>query len=259
MIKYILFVSIIFFLVSIGVADSQATKLVQTACKNLQGRVYSCHKVKLTIVRPWQKTVREMIVHYGGKKYTLIQIVKPIRDRNTVILKRFNDLWIYSPKVRKIIRVPFENMKESIFFSDFDYNDVVKSATIGDDYIHKIIGVSKIFSCYGKVYIIDMFPKPGIKGTYKKLRVWIREKDALFLYIQYYNDNFKINRVLEYSQFKKINNRSIATQWKMHNLSKKHYYTIYQIEKSFYTNMLSDHIFQLRCLKNPPNEPFNFK
>ena len=259
MIKYILFISIIVYLVPPCIADLDATQLVKKAVKNMQGTTYTCHKVKLIIVRPGKKIIRTMLVHYGGKKYTLVHIIKPVRDKNTTILKRNNSLWIYSPKIRKIMRVPFVDMKESVFDSDFDYNDIVKSSTMGDDYIHKIVGISKIFRTYGKVYVIEMFTEHDICGTYAKLRAWVRKKDTSFFYIQYYNysnSKLKIDRILKYSQFKTIDNRYISTKWTMYNNNKKGYYTIYKIEDAMYNDNNLNHIFKLRTLKNPPKDPF---
>ena len=243
-------------LLSFTYADSKATELVKNADMKLRGKISSFHAVEFVVHRPGKVVERTMLAYLKGKKFSFAHFTKPVRDKNTTLLKRDHDLWMYTPKVRKIVRIPFGMMHQGVLGSDFTYDDIVKEATLTDDYDHKIVGVSKKFSkrFKRKVYIIDMFPKPGRPVAYKKLRAWISPKGSQFYRLQYYNDNLKVTRILKYSNFQKIDDRVIPTKWTMYNLLKKGYKTTYEIKKGRYNKITEDGMFVQRSLKNPPSE-----
>jgi len=146
-----------------------ADELVRKADHLLRGEISSKHYVDFDVYRPGQIIRRKMIIYLRKRKFGLSQFVAPLRDRNTTILKRGYDLWMYTPRIRKTIRIPFAMMHEGILGSDFTYDDIIKEATLADDYSHKIIGVSrKMSKIYGKVYVVDLYPLPGRPITYKK-------------------------------------------------------------------------------------------
>ena len=242
------------FLTSFTYADEKATKLVSGADLKLRGKISSFHDAQFIVFRPGKKIERRMLAYLKGKKYSFTHFIEPVRDKGTTLLKRNYDLWMYTPKVRKVVRIPFGMMHQGVLGSDFTYDDIVKEATLTDDYNHKIVGISKGMSkkYKRKVYVIDMFPKPGRPVAYKKLRAWISPKGFCFYRLQYYNDKLKVTRILKYSKFAKVDDRVIPTVWTMYNLLKKGYKTVYILKKGVYNKMKSDAMFVRRSLKNPP-------
>lgn len=231
-----------------------ATELVKKADLLLRGENSSEHYVDFVVNRPGQKIARKVIVYLKSKKYSLTHFIKPIKDRDTTILKRDYDMWMYTPSVRKKIRIPFGMMHQGVLGSDFTYDDLLKESTLTDDYTHKIVSESKgMKKKHGKVYIVDLAPIAGRPVTYKKLRLWIREKGSILLRTQYYNEKLEVVRVLSYSDLKVIDGREIPTTWKMSNLEHEGYSTDYTIIDGKYNKIEDDNIFAPKTLENPPS------
>ena len=55
-----------------------------------------------------------------------------------------------------------------------------------------------------KVYVVDLTPLPGRPVAYKKLRLWIRDKDGIMVRQHFYNDDLKVTRVMQYSDIREI-------------------------------------------------------
>jgi outer membrane lipoprotein-sorting protein len=248
-----LFLGFVFIVAALATADPNPTELIRKADIQLRGEISSTHYAEFVIERPDKTLHRKIVVYLKGKEYSFSHITEPIAERDTTILKRNYDLWMYTPKAHKNIRIPPAMMHEGVFDSDFTYDDLAKEATLADDYSHTLVGLSKaMLEEYGEVYVIDLSPLPGRPIAYKKLRAWVRSEGTRLLRLQYYNEELQVTRVLEFYDFKQMGDRTISTSWKMVNLQKKGYITYYKILKANYNDITSDDMFAIRSLENPP-------
>ncbi|NQV03590.1 MAG: outer membrane lipoprotein-sorting protein [Bacteroidia bacterium] len=235
-------------------AAPNATALVKKASLLLRGEVSSNHHISFVVHRPGIEKKREMIVCLKGNDYSFGHIISPLRDRNITFLRRNHDMWTYIPKVSKAIRIPFAMMHEGVLGSDFTYEDLFKAYTLTDDYSHKILGLSKAMSKkHGRVYIVELLPLPGHRAVHKKLRLWIKEKpNPMILRQQFYNDKLEVVRVLVFSEIRKYGDRNLPQMWKMNDLTKKGYYTVYKIINASYNDIESAEMFAEKSLASPP-------
>ncbi|BBM82290.1 outer membrane lipoprotein-sorting protein [Candidatus Uabimicrobium amorphum] len=235
-------------------AAPNATALVKKADLLIRGEKSSEQHVSFSVIRANKKVDRTMMVYLKGKNYSFTHILKPIKDKNTVILKRNSDMWMYTPAVRKEIKIPVSMMHESVLGSDFTYDDIMRESTFTDDYSHKLVGKSpSMEKTHGTVYIIDLAPLPGRAVAYKKLRMWIRTSDGNMLRVQYYNDDLKVQRILSLEDIASVGDRSIPTKWTMVDNSVKGNMTVYRILGARYNKMENEDIFNKRSILSPPN------
>jgi hypothetical protein len=245
-----------FFTTPMTMAEPDASQLVKQADLLLRGQHSSIQYVEFTVYRPDRVIKRKMVNYLMGKKYSLSHVVEPVRDCNTVILKRADDVWMHVPTVSKTIRIPSSMMHDGVLGGDFNYDDITKQTTFTDDYTPKIIGLSKAMQEeHGKVYVLDLTPLPDRPTAYKKVRLWIREQGAVILRIHYYNDQMKLNRAMALSDIREVGSQTIPTKWTMTDLTKKGHYTTLRIIDAKFDTIEDVGIFDKQSLESPPPVP----
>lgn len=132
--------------------------------------------------------------------------------------------------------------------SDFTNDDLVKESSIVYDYTHKIIGQETVNS--QAVYVIELMPKPGAAVTWGKLIFWIRTADYVPLREEFYSEDNRLIKVLEYSRVKQMSDRSIPTIWKMISKTKPGNETIIEVIDVEYNKPIDDSIFSMANLKS---------
>jgi outer membrane lipoprotein-sorting protein len=238
-----------------------AKELVVKADLLLRGEKSSNEYFDFIVKRPGNVISRKAVSYLMGKPFSFVHFLTPISDRDTTILKRDYDLWVYTPKVRKNVRIPVGMMHESIMGSDFTYDDLVKASTLADDYDPKIVGISKELSKEhkSKVYVLDLTPLEGRPIAYKKLRLWIREKGNVILRQQYYDENLNVTRVQQYSDIKEIGGREIPAVREMFDMTKEGHSTEINIMQGAYNTLSDEDLFAQRSLTNPPKPTWDEK
>ena len=130
-----------FFLAANSV-DPDPTEIVRKADKRLKGKT-SKGEIKMTIVRPsWS---REMTMKTWGKgdEFSLVLVTGPARDKGTAFLKREKEIWNWQPTIDRVIKLPPSMMSQSWMGSDFTNDDLVKEASVVNDYTHSLLGSEK--------------------------------------------------------------------------------------------------------------------
>ena len=80
--------------------------------------------VLMTIHRPdWQRTMTIKAWTKGQKK-SLFFIASPPKDEGNGTLKKGREMWMFNPKVNRVIKVPPSMMSKSWMGSDFSNNDL---------------------------------------------------------------------------------------------------------------------------------------
>ncbi|MCP5045855.1 MAG: outer membrane lipoprotein-sorting protein, partial [bacterium] len=126
----------------------------------------SVSEVVMTVHRPdWE---RKMTIKAWtrGRKDSLFYIEAPPKDRGNGTLKKGREMWMYNPKINRVIKIPPSMMSQSWMGSDFSNNDLAKSDSVLTDYTHTITGTETHGSL--TVYLIKSVPKPESPVVKKK-------------------------------------------------------------------------------------------
>ena len=155
---------------SAGAQDAQA--LVQAAFNYMRDKASIC-VVDMTVHRPtWQRMITIKAWTLGATD-SLFTIIAPPKDNGNGTLKKGRDMWMYNPKVNRIIKLPPAMMSQSWMGSDFSNNDLSKSDNLIKEYNHTITGVETLKG--QKVYLIRSIPKPRAPEVWGMQRLKIRE------------------------------------------------------------------------------------
>ncbi|MBI4346509.1 MAG: 4-hydroxythreonine-4-phosphate dehydrogenase PdxA [Elusimicrobia bacterium] len=145
------------------------TEIVDIANKVLRGD--SSHgRLTMTVVTPsW---TRELTIEgwNQGREKAFILIHSPAKDKGNTTLRRKNEMWLWMPKVERVVKVPPTMMHSSWQGSDFTYEDIVKADSVVKDYTHKVLRVTDKGD--HDVYEIEATPKPDAPVVWGRVLLW---------------------------------------------------------------------------------------
>ena len=242
-----LILSSIVFLFWLNPAFAQdAKEIVQKSHEKMRGNTLQS-SITMKIVRPkWQRTI-SMKSWSRGDSFSLILIMAPARDKGSAFLKRNREVWNWQPSINRNIKLPPSMMSQSWMGSDFTNDDLVRQASIVEDYVHKIIGSEKI---QGKdCYKIQLIPKPNAPVVWGKVMMWISKGDYLQLKTEMYDeDNYLVNTMIG-SKIQSMGGRVIPTHMEMIPAEKKGHKTILIYNNLNFDKPIQESFFSIQNMK----------
>jgi outer membrane lipoprotein-sorting protein len=225
--------------------DPDADTLVEDSFKYMRGNA-SIATVIMTIHRPdWE---RKMTIKAWtrGKKYSLFYIQSPPKDHGNGTLKKSREMWMYNPKVNRVIKVPPSMMSQSWMGSDFSNNDLAKSDSFVNDYIHSIVGTETHEGL--KVYVIKSMPKPDAPVIWGMQMLKIRE-DLIWLSQEFFDEDFKSVKRMTTLEIQMMGGKLYPKVWRMRETDKEDRYTQLTYSSLTFKSDLPDSLFTLTSLR----------
>ena len=173
--KAILIIGILFFAIS-SHAQISAETIVKKAFDYWRGEA-SVSTIIMTIHRPEWERVVTLKAWTRGESDSLFVITEPAKDKGNGTLKAGKGMWMYNPKVNRVIKLPPSMMSQSWQGSDFSNNDLAKSDSLIKDYVHTLEN-TKIDEGK-KIYSIKSMPKPEAPVIWGMIKLTIREDNIL--------------------------------------------------------------------------------
>ncbi len=222
-----------------------AHNLVEAAVNYYRGKA-SIATVDMTIHRPgWERTMT-MKAWTKGQKDSIFIIIAPPKDRGNGTLKRGQEMWIYNPKVNRVIKLPPSMMSQAWMGSDFSNNDLAKSDSIIADYTHKITETETHDG--KKVYVVKSMPKPEAPVVWGMQKLRIRE-DHVFLSQAFYDEDFELVKIMTGHQIQMLGGKLFPKVWKMQKADVKDEYTLLSYKELAFKQDLPGRLFTLSSLK----------
>jgi len=232
--------------ISSGSGDP-AREIVKQALDHWRG-VSSIGEMTMTIHRPdWERKMSMKIWTQGSNK-SLVRITGPKKDLGNGTLVLENNMWSYSPKIKRVIRIPSSMMGQGWMGSDFSNKDVSRSDDIVDQYTHSLIetGTSEGM----KVYVVESVPLEDAAIVWGKEVLSIRE-DWIILEHSFYDQDGILVQKLDTLDIGEIGGRTAALRQRMGKVDAPDEWTEMEVSKIEYDVDISDRIFTLANLKNP--------
>jgi len=225
----------------------EARDLIQKAMDHWRGQS-SYSEVSMTIHRAdWQRSM-SMQSWTKGDKTSLVRVTKPIKDKGNGTLTKDNNMWTFSPKVNRIIKVPSSMMSQSWMGSDFSNKDISKSTDIIDQYEHKIVQTNKQDG--HTVYVIESIPHEDAAIVWGKEVLSIRD-DFVLLEQQFWDQDNVLVKTMQSREIKKLGGRTVSSIIRMGKLASPDEWTEMSIQDIRFDEQLPDSLFTLSSLRNP--------
>lgn len=206
----------------------------------------SVSEVDMTVHRPdWQ---RKMTIKAWtrGRKDSLFYIEAPSKDRGNGTLKKGREMWMYNPKINRVIKVPPSMMSQSWMGSDFSNNDLAKSDSLLTDYTHTITGTETHGGL--TVYLIKSVPKPEAPVVWGMQKLRIRA-DLIWLSQEFYDEDLEPVKVMTTLAIQILGGKLYPKIWRMRKAEEEDKYTELNYKSLAFKSALPDNLFTLTSLR----------
>jgi outer membrane lipoprotein-sorting protein len=226
---------------------SEAKELVRAAMDHWRG-LNSYSEMTMTIHRPdWERSM-SMRGWSEGDKLSLVRVTEPKKDAGNGTLLNDNDMWSYSPKINRIIKIPSSMMNQGWLGSDFSNKDISKSTDILDQYDHTVVEQTQ--EDKHTVYTIEAIPHEDAAIVWGKEVLKIRD-DFVMLEEQYWDQDGVLVKVMRTSDIAEMGGRSVARVMRMGKLETPDEWTEMAVSVIEFDIELPPGIFTLSNLRNP--------
>lgn len=227
--------------------DISPRDLIQQAMDHWRG-LSSYSEVSMTIHRPnWERSM-SMRSWTRGDKTSLVRVVEPKRDAGNGTLTKDNNMWTFSPKINRIIKVPSSMMSQSWMGSDFSNKDISKSTDILDEYEHTLLETREEEGHV--VYVIESVPHEDAAVVWGKEVLFIRD-DFILLEQQFWDQDEILVKSMKAREIKTLGGRTVASTIRMGKEGAPEEWTEMSVQDIQFDISNPDSLFTLSNLRNP--------
>jgi len=203
---------------------------------------------EMTIHRPdWERTMK-MKVWTEGVDKSLVRIIAPKKDLGNGTLVKGDDMWSYTPKINRVIKLPSSMAHQGWMGSDFSNNDVAKADDLVDKFTHTLIDTSEHEGL--KLYIIESVPHEDAPVVWGKEIIKVRE-DFLMIEQEFYDQDNQLVKKLTSSDIKMMSGKLTVSTQRMQKVDKPKEWTEFKLIEAEYAVKIPKNMFTLSNLRNP--------
>jgi outer membrane lipoprotein-sorting protein len=231
---------LLFFHLSIIALSQEAKDIVKKADEKAKGKT-SVANITIQTIRPtW---TREMTVKAWtkGNDLSFILVLAPAKEKGVVFLKRKKEVWNWIPSIERSIKMPPSMMSQSWMGTDFTNDDLVKEASILEDYNHTFL--QDVIIDGRNCYKIQLLPKPKSAVVWGKVIMDIDKKDFMMLHVEYYDEDGVLINTMHCSDIKLLGDRLLPGKMEMVPASKKGNKTVLIYNSLIFDTPLDDSFF----------------
>jgi len=239
--------SAILFLSPSMAQEPDAAQLIRNAMDHWRG-LTSYSDMTMTIHRPdWERSMT-MISWSKGDKLSLVRVVEPKKDAGNGTLLNDNNMWTYTPKINRIIKVPSSMMSQSWMGSDFSNKDISKSTDIIDQYDHELVGTEERD---GHVYYtISSVPHEEAAVVWGKEVLTVRD-DYVLMEQQFWDQDGVLVKSMKTLEVVEMGGRAVARVMRMGKVDAPGEWTQLTANSIEFDLELPGNLFTLSNLRNP--------
>jgi outer membrane lipoprotein-sorting protein len=224
-----------------------ATEIVRSSIENWRGES-SYGEMTMIIHRPsWERTM-SMRAWTSGLKRSLVRVTAPKKDAGNGTLTVDNNMWTFSPKVNRVIKVPSSMMGQSWMGSDFSNKDVSRADDIIDQYDHNLLAEEEDEG--HTVFVIESVPHEEAAVVWGREVLRIRDDDVL-LSQEFYDQDGALIKALHTLEIGEMGGRTIAVRQRMAKVETDDEWTEFRIDSVEFDVNISDNVFTRSNLQNP--------
>ncbi len=222
-------------------------QIVQGAIDQWRG-VSSVSELSMSIRRPdWERTMT-MRAWTRGDEQSLVRVLAPSKDRGNGTLTDDDNMWTFSPRVNRVIKIPSSMMNQSWMGSDFSNKDVTRADDIVDQYTHTLVAIREQDGI--TVYEIEAVPLEDAAVVWGREVMLIRS-DYVLTEHRYYDQDDELVKTLTSLDIGEMGGRMLALRQRMQEVDSPGAWTEIAVKSAEYDVDLPDRLFTLSNLRNP--------
>ena len=228
-------------------AEIDPRSLIESAMDHWRG-LTSYSEITMTIHRPdWERSM-SMRSWTQGDKTSLVRVTEPARDAGNGTLLKDDNMWTYSPKINRIIKIPSSMMNQSWMGSDFTNKDISKSTDIIDQYDHHLLETRNENG--HEIYVIESIPHEDAAVVWGREVLSIRD-DFVLLEQQFWDQDNVLVKTMVTRDIDTMGGRTVAKRMRIGKVDTPDEWTEMQVHDISFDIELSDSLFTLSSLRNP--------
>ncbi len=244
----ILFSILAWFIATPLLADSPDAKTIITKAIEYWRDNTSYIEAEMKVHRPgWERNM-SMIGWTKGRKQSLVRFTAPAKDAGNASLTIDDEMWSFSPKINRVIKIPPSMKSQSWMGSDFSYDDLSRDDKIIDQYTHRLIDTKEENG--EKVYIIESIPLEEAPVPWGKEILHVR-KDNIILRHLFFDQNMKLVKQLNALSIEILGGKTWVTKMQMQKIEEADEWTEISHKKVEFGIPLTEALFTQSNLRNP--------
>jgi outer membrane lipoprotein-sorting protein len=229
------------------VESRDAAGIVRDALNHWRG-LSSQSELTMTVHRPdWERTM-SMRSWTEGEKRSLVRITAPRKDRGNGTLIDGDNMWTFSPKINRVIKLPSSMMNQGWMGSDFSNKDISRTDEIVEQYDHRLIGTSEFDGL--TIYEIESVPYDEAPVVWGREVLTIRE-DNVLIEQRYYDQDGTLVKSLRALEITEMSGRAVAVIQRMQKEESPDAWTEIRVDAVEFDVDVPDRLFTLYNLRNP--------
>lgn len=223
-----------------GTFAQEAKDIVKKADTKAKGNT-SISNITIQIIRPGWTREMKVKAWTKGNDLSLALVLAPAKEKGVVFLKRKKEVWNWIPSIERNIKMPPSMMSQNWMGTDFTNDDLVKEASILEDYNHTLLEEVTIDGrpCYN----IQLLPKPKSAVVWGKVIMAIDKKDFMMLHIEYFDEDKALINTMYCSDIKTLDNRLLPAKMEMVPAKKKGHKTVLIYNSVVFDTPIDDSFF----------------
>ena len=227
--------------------DPDPTELIRKAMDHWRG-LTSTSTMTMVIQRPdWQRAMT-MDSWTRGDKHSLVRVTEPPKDRGNGTLLVDNNMWTFTPKINRVIKVPSSMMNQSWMGSDLSNKDVSKDTDIIDQYDHRLL--EQYQQDEHQVYVIESIPHEEAAVVWGKEVVEVRD-DYILLRQEFWDQDGILVKEMLTHEIEEMGGRTVAKRMRMQRLENPGEWTEMLVNEIDFDIEIQPSLFTLSNLRNP--------
>ena len=157
--------TLVLLLLTFGFARAQedAESILNTITSNLRGESQVA-TLNMQVIRPDEESTYMMRIYSEGESKGLTRVIAPPRDAGQAFLNDGDNVFIYNPRLRRVLRLPPSGQSDSFLGSDISYNDLAGD-DLQEDYSARILEETD------SSVTLELVPNPNAPTPYGKLHL----------------------------------------------------------------------------------------
>ena len=233
--------------VSANGEPQDARAIVQAAVDHYRGSSSQGEMSMIIHREDWERRMT-MAMWTSGEERSLVRVLAPIRDAGNGTLSVDGNMWTYTPKINRIIKIPASMMNQNWMGSDFSNRDVSRSNDILEQYSHELLDTQEDNG--QQVYRIRSTPLPDAAVVWGYEELTIRD-DWVLLRQDYFDQEGQRVKSLVTREIRELSGRPVATIMRMTQVEEPEEWTEMQTLEIAFDAPLQDRLFTLANLRNP--------
>lgn len=191
-------------------APGDADAVLDRIFDNLRGESQIA-TLEMTVTRPDDEQRFELRIYSEGEERALTRVVAPPRDAGQAFLNDGDNVFIYNPRLRRVLRLPPSGRSDSFLGSDISYSDLAGD-DLRDQYTTAIVDESD------DAVTLSLTPEASAPTPYGRVEVTASKPDYAPTRIVYFDQRGTAVKEHLISDYTDVDGRKIPQRYEVRDL-----------------------------------------